>query len=74
MSMLTFQSGNVVRKRQSYLSKGKELLRQGKKSDAHNCFQKCVNVSPEMALALIKVSPFTRGRRLKDMTLFLGVP
>jgi hypothetical protein len=43
------------RKRQSYLSKGKELLKQGKKSEAHDCFQKCVDISPEMALSFIKV-------------------
>ena len=35
--------------------KGKALLREGKRSEAFDCFQKCVDVSPEMALALIKV-------------------
>ena len=38
-----------------YLTKGKELLKLGKKSEARECFQKCVDVSPEMALAFIKV-------------------
>ena len=35
--------------------KGKALLREGKKSAAFDCFQKSVDVSPEMAHALIKV-------------------
>ena len=35
--------------------KGKELLKQGKKSEAHECFQKGVDISPEIALAFIKV-------------------
>jgi hypothetical protein len=34
--------------------KGKALLREGKRSEAIDCFQKSVDVSPEMALALIK--------------------
>ena len=41
--------------------KGKALLREGKRSEAIDCFQKSVDVSPEMALALIKVGE--RGRR-----------
>ena len=43
------------RRRADYLQRGKELLREGKKSEANDCFQRCVDVSPEMALALIKV-------------------
>ena len=43
------------RRRQSYLAKGKELLKEGKKSAAVDCFQKSVDVTHEMALALIKV-------------------
>ncbi len=43
------------RRRKSYLSKGKELLKQSKKSEANDCFRKCVDISPEMALAFIKV-------------------
>lgn len=31
------------------------MLKEGKKSEAVDCFQKSVDVSPEMALALIKV-------------------
>ena len=45
----------VCRKRDAYLQKGKALLKEGKKSEAVDCFQKCVDVSPEMALAFIKV-------------------
>ncbi len=46
---------SIYRKRQSFLTKGKELLKEGKKSEAHECFQKCVDISPEIALAFIKV-------------------
>ena len=35
--------------------KGNALLREGKRSEAMDCFQKSVDISPEMALALIKV-------------------
>lgn len=45
-----------LRKREMYLQKGKALLKEGKKSGAMDCFQKCVDVTPDMALALIKVS------------------
>lgn len=48
----------VCRKRDAYLQKGKALLKEGKKSEAVDCFQKCVDVSPEMALAFIKVSVY----------------
>ena len=47
------------RRRQAYLTKGKELLKDGKRSEAVDCFQKSVDVSHEMALALIKVHRFT---------------
>lgn len=46
----------IIRRRQLYLTKGKELLKQGKKSEAHDCFQKGVDISPEMALVFIKVT------------------
>jgi len=42
-------------KRKAYLTKGKELLKLGKNSEARECFQKCIDISPEMALAFIKV-------------------
>lgn len=42
------------KKRDAYLKQGKALLKDGNKSQAVECFQKCVDVSPEMALALIK--------------------
>ena len=44
------------RRRKDNLQKGKALLQEGKTSDANSCFQKCVDVTPDMALALIKVS------------------
>lgn len=43
------------RRRQTNLEKGKALLKEGKRSEAVDCFQKSVDVSPEMAHALIKV-------------------
>lgn len=49
----------LCRKRDAYLQKGKALLKDGKKSEAVDCFQKCVDVSPEMALAFIKVNWFS---------------
>lgn len=45
----------LPRRRQSYLEKGKALMKEGKQSEAIDCFQRCVDVSPEMALAFIKV-------------------
>ena len=43
------------KRRKEYREKGKALLREGKRSEAHDCFQKCIDVSPEMAHAFIKV-------------------
>lgn len=43
------------RRRHGYLSKGKALLKEGKTSEARDCFQRCIDVSPEMALAFIKL-------------------
>ena len=54
--MHSIARNNMNRKRKSYLEKGKALLAAGKKNDANDCFQKCVNVTPEMALAFIKVA------------------
>lgn len=51
-----YTRNHMNRRRKSYLEKGKALLAAGKKTDAYDCFQKCVNVSPEMALAFIKVA------------------
>ena len=31
------------------------LLKEGKTSEARDCFQRCIDVSPEMALAFIKL-------------------
>ena len=50
-----------LRKRDSYRQKGKALLKDGKRSEAYECFQKCVDVSPEMALAFIKVRLWCEG-------------
>ena len=66
----------VCRKRDAYLQKGKALLKEGKKSEAVDCFQKCVDVSPEMALAFIKVNWFVYTKSFlthKDNGLLPGV-
>ncbi|XP_065882500.1 uncharacterized protein [Dysidea avara] len=42
------------KRRKEYREKGKALLREGKRSDAYECFQKCIDVSPEMAHCFIK--------------------
>ncbi len=44
----------IVRRRKSYLQKGKALLKDGRQSEATDCFQRCIDVSPEMAAAFIK--------------------
>ena len=49
-------SPTLYRRRDTYRQKGKALMKEGKKSEAVECFQKCVDVTPEMALAVIKVT------------------
>ena len=43
------------KRRKENKERGKVLLREGKQSAAYECFQKCIDVSPEMAHAFIKV-------------------
>ena len=43
------------KRRKEYKDRGKALLREGKRSEAHNCFQKCIDVSSEMAHTFIKI-------------------
>ncbi|XP_078505523.1 exonuclease 1 isoform X2 [Lissotriton helveticus] len=43
-------------RRQINLQKGKQLLREGKLSEARECFTRCVNVTPAMALEVIKAA------------------
>lgn len=45
----------MFRRRHEYLTKGKALLKSGKNSEAVECFQRCVDVSPQMALAFIRL-------------------
>ncbi|XP_046886088.1 exonuclease 1 isoform X1 [Hypomesus transpacificus] len=47
-------------RRQANLQKGKQLLREGKVSEARDCFTRCVNVTPSMAHDVIKAAR-TRG-------------
>ncbi|XP_068424462.1 exonuclease 1 [Clinocottus analis] len=43
-------------RREGNLQKGRQLLREGKLSEARDCFTRCVNVTPAMAHNLIKVA------------------
>ncbi|XP_030643341.1 exonuclease 1 [Chanos chanos] len=43
-------------RRQANLQKGKQLLREGKISEARDCFTRCVNVTPAMAHEVIKAA------------------
>ena len=51
----------IKSKRKENLQMAKALLNDGKKSEALNCFQRCVDVTPEMALAFIKVRQCSDG-------------
>lgn len=43
-------------RREANLNKGRQLLREGKLSEARDCFTRCVNITPAMAHNLIKVA------------------
>ncbi|KAK5853531.1 hypothetical protein PBY51_014676 [Eleginops maclovinus] len=43
-------------RRESNLQKGRQLLREGKLSEARDCFTRCVNITPAMAHNLIKTA------------------
>ncbi|XP_024153220.1 exonuclease 1 [Oryzias melastigma] len=43
-------------RREANLQKGKQLLREGKLSEARDCFTRCVNITPTMAHNLIKAA------------------
>ena len=43
------------RKRKEYRQRGKRFLLEGERSRAIDAFQKCVDVTPEMALNVMKV-------------------
>ncbi|XP_056147483.1 exonuclease 1 [Lampris incognitus] len=47
-------------RRQANLQKGKQLLREGKVSEARDCFTRCINITPSMAHDVIKAAR-TRG-------------
>ena len=57
------------RTRQENKAKGLAFLRAGNRQQAVECFQKCVDITPEMALEVIKVrllSLCTRGHGCQD--------
>ncbi|KAM4591784.1 exonuclease 1 [Odontesthes bonariensis] len=43
-------------RREANLQKGRQLLRQGKLSEARDCFTRCINITPSMAHNLIKAA------------------
>ncbi|KAM6997271.1 exonuclease 1 [Tautogolabrus adspersus] len=43
-------------RRETNLQKGRQLLREGKLSEARDCFTRCVNITPAMAHNLIKAA------------------
>ena len=43
------------KRRKEYKENGRALLREVKRSEAHDSFQKCIDMSPEIAHAFIKV-------------------
>ncbi|KAM6916263.1 exonuclease 1 [Xenentodon cancila] len=43
-------------RRESNLQKGRQLLREGKLSEARDCFTRCINITPAMAHSLIKTA------------------
>ncbi|XP_061913743.1 exonuclease 1 isoform X2 [Entelurus aequoreus] len=43
-------------RREANLQKGRQLLREGKLSEARDCFTRCVNITPAMAHNLIKTA------------------
>ncbi|KAG7513029.1 exonuclease 1 [Solea senegalensis] len=43
-------------RRETNLQKGRQLLREGKLSEARDCFNRCVNITPAMAHNLIKTA------------------
>lgn len=59
------------RRRETNLQKGRQLLREGKLSEARECFNRCVNITPAMAHNLIKVgtlsSPSIRSPCKRDV-------
>lgn len=52
------------RRRQANLLKGKQLLREGKVSEARECFTRSINITHVMAHKVIKVSPI--GNEAKE--------
>lgn len=48
-----------IRLRSESKAKGLAFLRSGNRTQAQECFQKCVDITPEMALEVIKVSSYT---------------
>ncbi|XP_053730995.1 exonuclease 1 isoform X1 [Synchiropus splendidus] len=65
-------------RREANLQKGRQLLREGKLSEARECFTRCVNITPDMAHNLIKaarargvdciVAPYEADAQLAHLT------
>ena len=46
----------VGRRRETYRKKAAQLLREGRRAEARECLQRCVDITPTMALELMNVS------------------
>lgn len=51
----------LLRRRTTNLQKGRQLLREGKVSEARECFTRSVSITPVMAHRLIKVTMKTNS-------------
>ena len=52
------------RKRDMYRKKAAQLLREGNRAEARECLQRCIDISPEMALRLMEVINFWQPSKL----------
>ena len=47
-----------------YRKKAAQLLREGNRAEARECLQRCIDISPEMALRLMEVIIFWQPSKL----------
>jgi len=47
-----------------YRKKAAQLLREGNRAEARECLQRCIDISPEMALRLMEVINFWQPSKL----------
>lgn len=57
----------VIRKREENRKLARKYLQEGKKREAWECFTKCVDITPEMARAFIKVCNVILIKQLEQL-------